>query len=147
LRDETRRKILKVHGTLMIILGGLNAIVATVGMEIAKGPMAVLHDHAFGHVGLVQAYLLIMVIGVALWLGAKHDPVPRRWNAIGAGTHLAVLPAYLLHWSSFVEYVPNGDRIRYMILVHLALGGLETFAALRGRHAAAAPATRRMATS
>ena len=127
MKDSTRRTILRVHGTVMIVLGVVNAVGATAGLYTGGGPMGFLHDQPFVHVGLIQAYLLIVVVGAALWMGSR-DASPYRWHRIGAAAHLAIVPAYAMHWNAFAIYSPNGAQIRAVIVVHLVGIAIESYA-------------------
>lgn len=130
MREQTRRHILRIHAGLMIVLGLVNGLAATYGWQTGEGPMGFLRAQPLGHVGLVQAYFLMVVIGTALWLGAGGDG-RRKWHAIGALAHCAVLPAYALHWDKFASYSPSGGQTRVVIVFHLVMLTVESFALWR----------------
>jgi hypothetical protein len=125
MKEKTRRLILRIHGGLMIALGFLNGAGATLGWQTGEGPMGFLREQPLGHVGLLQAYLLIAVVGVALWVGTSAEAGFRKWHAVGALAHLAVLPVYAMHWSKFAIYSPGGGEIRMVVLFHLLMVTIE----------------------
>jgi hypothetical protein len=139
MKNRTRRRILQIHGSLMILLGVVNAAGATIGLYSGGGPMGFLHAQPFVHVGLIQAYLLIVVVGCAMWMGAK-DAEPHKWHRIGAGAHLAIVPAYLIHWNALASYSPDGAQLRAVIVVHLVGIAVESYAAFTARKEAPATA-------
>lgn len=131
--DQTRRRILRIHGSGLLILGLANAVLSTLGWLRDVGPMAFLNDDRLGHVGLIQAYLLAALFGVVLIVGSRQ-PAPVTWNRIGILVHLAILSAYAFHWNYFGE-VPGGDILRNGIFLHLGAIAVEAFAVLGGRQA------------
>jgi hypothetical protein len=98
-------------------------------MRTGDGLMGFLRTNRLGHVGLVQAYLLIAVVGIALWLGSTQAD-PRPWNRIGALAHVAILPAYALHWDFFPQVAAQGAAMRNALFIHLALLLVEAWAGL-----------------
>ncbi len=119
--------LLRVHGALLLLLGLGNAVLATVGWQTGAGMMGFLSDHRLGHVGLLQAYLLAAVLGGVLLYGSRRTD-PRPFNRIGAFVHLAILPAYALHWDYFPEVAPAGAALRGGVVLHLLLLTLEAVA-------------------
>jgi hypothetical protein len=125
MREKTRRLILRIHGGLMIALGFFNGAGATYGWQTGEGPMGFLREQPLGHVGLLQAYLLIAVVGTALWVGTSSGEGLRKWHVVGALAHCAVLPVYALHWSKFASYSPGGGETRVVVLFHLLMVTIE----------------------
>jgi hypothetical protein len=62
--NKTSRWILKIHAVLLVILTVALTIAGFVGMNAGIGPFTWLHDIPMALVGLMQAYLLMMLIGV-----------------------------------------------------------------------------------
>ena len=125
--DRIRSLLLQVHGSLLLLIGVGSGVNSTVGWLTGDGMMGFLTAHRMGHVGLVQAYLLMAVVGVVLWMGSRRVDT-RPWNRIGALAHLAVLPAYAFHWNYFPEVTPDGGKIRLAIIFHLTFIILESIA-------------------
>ena len=122
-----RVRLLRFHGGLLMFLGGANAVLSTWGMQTGGGLMGFLAEHRLGHVGLLQAYLLVTILGFLLFRGAGA-PDPRFWNRVGACVHLAILPAYGFHWDFLAEVAPAGVVIRNAIVIHLTFLMLESVA-------------------
>jgi len=127
--NRVRVLILRIHGTLAIAMGVVLAALSTIGMWSGRGPLGLLQEQPFAHVGLVQAYGLAAVVGIALWLGSRQAD-PRPWNRIGALAHLAILPAYWLHWDLLGAIAPEGAALRRGVVLHVALVLVEAWAGL-----------------
>ena len=125
--DATRRRILTVHGSILLPLGLANALLSTLGTFRGVGPMSYLAGQPLLHIGLLQAYLLAALLGAVLLLGARQ-PRPVVFDWIGALTHLAILTVYVLHWDAFPNVAPGFENVRAFGLVHLALAILEAWA-------------------
>ena len=110
-----------------MVLGLGNAALSTWGMQTGDGIMGFLAQHRMGHVGLVQAYLLVTILGFLLLRGARAVD-PRFWNRVGACVHLAILPAFAFHWDFFEEVAPIGAVLRNSIVIHLVFLTLESVA-------------------
>ncbi|MCC7413300.1 MAG: hypothetical protein IT495_16920 [Gammaproteobacteria bacterium] len=121
--------LLRVHGGLLMVAGCLLAAVSTWGMLTGAGLMGFLAQHRLGHVGLIQAYLLVAVIGIVLWSGARRTD-PRFYHRIGALAHLAILSAYAFHWDYFPQIAPQGAMLRNAVWLHLALCAVESWCGL-----------------
>ncbi len=130
-RDHLRRRVLLAHGVGLTLLGLANAVLATIGWLGRVGPHTFLAENRLAHAGLIQAYLLAALLGAVLVLGSRQ-PVPRTWNFVGAGAHLAILSAYAFHWNYFLE-IPGGEIIRNAVFIHVAAVAIELFAAAGGR--------------
>jgi hypothetical protein len=125
--DSTRRHILTVHGSILVLLGLANALLSTLGTFWGVGPMSYLASQPLMHIGLLQAYLLAALLGAVLLLGARQ-PRPVVFDWIGALTHLAILTVYVLYWDAFPTVAPGFENVRAFGLVHLALAALEGWA-------------------
>ncbi|MCH8329995.1 MAG: hypothetical protein IH946_01220 [Bacteroidetes bacterium] len=100
--DSKRKLILRIHGSFIIFLGIALTANSMVGTFLGVGKFAFLSEMPFALVGLMQAYLLIAVIGIALWMGSYH-PDPRKWHLIGALAHVPPLAANIIFFGLFVE--------------------------------------------
>jgi len=127
-QDAIRRRVLKVHSVILILVAASSAAVATVGWSLAIGPYAFLHDQRLGHVGLIQAYLLAVLLGAVLWLGSRQ-PQPVIWGIVGACVHLCILVAYVLHWDYLPTLGPGMLAVRtFGLTAHIGLALLEMWA-------------------
>lgn len=125
--DGTRRLILKIHGSFLLVLGLVNAILSTVGALWDVGPLSYLYTQRIGHVGLLQAYLLAALLGAVLLLGARQ-PAAVVWDWIGMLVHLAILSVYVLYWDFFPQVAPGFEVVRSVALLHIGLALLEAWA-------------------
>lgn len=127
--DTTRRRVLKIHSVFLILLGLSGVFISTAGWALGAGPYAFLQDNELGHAGLIQAYLLAMLLGIVLWLGSKQEE-PVTWNIVGAGVNACILVAYVLHWHLLGSLGPELPTIRNVVVcVHIGLVLLELWAA------------------
>jgi hypothetical protein len=125
--DDTRRLILKIHGSGLLLLGLANAIVSTLGAATGAGPMGFLQAQKIGHVGLLQAYLLAALLGAVLLIGARQ-PRPVLFDWVGAATHLSILVVYVMYWDLFPQMAPGFEAVRSVALVHIGFVLLEGWA-------------------
>jgi hypothetical protein len=79
-------------------------------------------------VGLIQAYLLMMIIAVLLILGSGQANA-KKWNVVGALAHCAPLIAALSSLDVFAEMGALGF-VWVPITFHILFLSLETVAAL-----------------
>ena len=80
-----------------------------------------------GAVGLVQAYLLMSIIGISVWIGFRTaQPFPRAWHWLAILAHLPPLIAVALFTSSTPEMTLNFVLIS--IAIHAVGIGAELFA-------------------
>lgn len=96
--NKTSRLILKIHAVFLMILPILLTIGGFVGMNTGMGPFSWLHDIPMALVGLMQAYLLMMLIGVTLWIGTQGEAI-WRWSVIAIVAHCIPLLAIFALWN------------------------------------------------
>jgi hypothetical protein len=120
MRNALRKRILRVHGTLLIVGGTIAGVLSTVGYFTGSGPMPYLHNQYLAHIGLLQAYLLMAVIGGSMLAGSMAAD-PRPSNRVAAAAHGAILVVYAIHWDNFPKISPEAGTIRYLVFMHLAL--------------------------
>jgi hypothetical protein len=108
--ETTRKYILRVHGTLLMLVGIAATINATLGAWYGKGSYSFLQTDKVGYIGLLQAYLLAVLTGIVLWTGSYIDN-RRKWNRIGCLFHFFLLIVYALHWNFFTT-LPGGEITR-----------------------------------
>ncbi len=88
--DRYRRVFLRFHGTALLLITVTSVVAATVGWRTGTGPWSVMRDDDLGYIGFYQAYLLMFVIGLVLWIGSTR-PRPRVWDVVGLLAHLPPL--------------------------------------------------------
>ena len=71
-------------------------------MTIKKETRKKILDNEFALVGLFQAYLLMAIIGIALWIGTTSTGI-RKFHIIGALAHFPPLAANIMFWHLFSD--------------------------------------------
>jgi hypothetical protein len=123
-----RRRLLRIHGTILTLVALGSAAATTIGWMIGIGPFGFMQQNPMVWVGLIQAYLLMTIIAVLLILGAGL-PNTKKWHIVGA---LAHGPPLIAAFSSLDVFAAMGmfGIIRVPISFHVTFLSLETFAAL-----------------
>lgn len=127
--DLIRRLVLRIHGTFLLILTPIMTTIAMVGWALGKGPFALWHDIQFATPGLFQAYLLMFIVGVVLWIGSYQESGLRKWNVIGLLAHLPPLAVDFIFIKLFLAYHFQGDAI-FSVTLHTVWILIESFAIL-----------------
>lgn len=81
------RRVLRTHGTAIFVMTSILIATTTLGVLSGQGIYGFLHENVWAYIGLVQAYWLMAVIGLSLWIGAAQAN-PRPWHLIGALAHV-----------------------------------------------------------
>ena len=123
-----RRRLLRVHGTLLTLVALASAVATTIGWRTGTGPFGFMQQNPMVWVGLIQAYLLMTIIAVLLVLGSGQANA-RKWNVVGALAHCAPLIAALSSLDVFEEMGALGF-VWVPITFHSLLLCLETIAAV-----------------
>ena len=123
-----RRRLLRVHGTILTIVALGSAVATTFGRITGTGPFGFMQQDPMVWVGLIQAYLLMAIIAVLLVLGSGLADV-RKWNVVGALAHCAPLIAALSSLDVFDAMGALGF-VWVPIAFHIVFLCLETIAAL-----------------
>src|SRR5258705_5369334 len=89
-----RRWLLRIHGTILMLVALGSAVATTVGWKSGTGPFGFMQQNPMVWVGLIQAYLLMAMIAVLLVLGSREANA-RKWNVVGALAHGVPLIAAL----------------------------------------------------
>jgi hypothetical protein len=123
-----RRRLLRVHGTLLTLVALASAVATTVGRMTGTGLFGFMQQNPMVWVGLIQAYLLMAIIAVLLILGSAQANA-RKWNVVGALAHCAPLLAALSSLDVFESMGALGI-VRAAVAFHFFWLCLEAFAAL-----------------
>jgi hypothetical protein len=123
-----RRWLLRVHGTILMLVALGSAVATTIGRLTGAGLFGFMQHNPMVWVGLIQAYLLMMIIAVLLVLGAGQANA-RKWNVVGALAHCPPLIAALASLDVFESMGALGI-VRVAIAFHVVWFCLEAFAAL-----------------
>jgi hypothetical protein len=124
-----RRRVLRLHGTALLVVGLASSVMSTVGWLKGVGPSGFLQANELAHAGLIQAYLLAALGGGVLWVGSFDERL-LKWNLVGIGVHLAILTTYAMHWQFFGDFAPG---LRNAVFFHLGCVSVELFAIALGR--------------
>ena len=123
-----RRRLLRVHGAILILVALASAVATTVGWRTGSGPFGFMQQNSLVWVGLIQAYLLMTIIAVLLVISSR-EANPRKWNVVGALAHCPPLIAALASLGAFASMGALG-MVRVAIAFHFVWFSLEAFAAL-----------------
>jgi len=96
--NKISQSILKIHAIFLVILTIALTIAGFVGMNTGMGPFNWLRDIPMALVGLMQAYLLMLLIGVSLWIGSGGERI-WRWSVIAIAAHCIPLLAIFSLWN------------------------------------------------
>lgn len=108
--------IQRIHGSVLVLLGSGLAVVSLYSQRTGWGVYGFLQEQPMGVVGLLQAYLLMVIIGIVLCIGAASKCPSKVWNLIGLVAHFPPLLALALYGYLFLEL-----GIGYIIGVSIAI--------------------------
>jgi uncharacterized membrane protein len=123
-----RQRLLQVHGTILTLVALVSAVATTYGWMAGSGPFGFMHQNPMVWVGLIQAYLLMIIIAVLLVLGSRQATT-RKWHIVGALAHCPPLIAALSSLQVFAA-MGAGGIVWIPIMFHFVFLGLEIIAAL-----------------
>lgn len=95
-----RRTITRVHAVVLMLVSLSAIAVSSAGHFGGVGVYSFLRDNPICYGGLYQAYLLMFIIAITLWLGASRANT-LRWHVIGLLAHLPPFTGLILLWSDF----------------------------------------------
>ncbi|MCG8351560.1 MAG: hypothetical protein MI924_27655 [Chloroflexales bacterium] len=122
--NRTSRLILKIHAAFLMILTVSLTIAGFVGLNTGMGPYSWLRDFPTALVGLMQAYLLMLLIGVSVWIGANGERI-WRWSVIAIAAHCIPLLAIFSLWNVLADAGLLGITM-YSYVIHGAWILIET---------------------
>ena len=131
--DLIRRRVLRVHGTFLFFLTIAATVNTMIGWLYGTGLYALWHEQQFAAVGLFQAYLLMFVVGIVLWMGSNQQTGLWKWDLIGLLAHLPPLAVNFIFAGLFASYGFQGTSLA-SILIHLTWISVELFAILYKRN-------------
>ena len=126
--NTSRRWLLRIHGTILMLVALGSAVATTVGRMTGTGLFGFMQQNPMVWVGLIQAYLLMTIIAALLVLGSRQVNA-RKWNVVGALAHCPPLIAALSSLEVFASMGALGI-VRVAIAFHVIWLSLETLAAL-----------------
>ena len=128
--NKTGKLILKIHAIFLMILTVLLTIGGFVGMNTGIGPFSWLRDIPMGFVGLMQAYLLMFLVGVCLWIGTEGKEV-WRWSVVAIVAHCIPLLAIFSLWNVLADAGYLGIA-NYSYIIHGTWITIEVISLING---------------
>ncbi|WP_291143914.1 hypothetical protein [Flavobacterium sp. UBA7680] len=125
--ETIRKNLLRIHGVLLILIGISAAINTTVGVHFNRGLYHFLYTNKLAFIGLFQAYLLVVLIGIVLWLGSQKKN-RKKWNRIGCLFHFFILILYVQYWDFFISLYEEENTTLINFTFHLTFFSLELWA-------------------
>lgn len=122
-----QNKVLKIHGIFILIVTAINTITSLIGLKTGQGVFAFIQHIPMAEVGLFQAYLLMLLIGIVLLLNVKSEH-SWRYDIVGVLAHLIPLSALLM----FQDVVKQEMGLKIFFasaLIHIPWIVIETIAA------------------
>lgn len=126
----TGRHILRGHAAFLMALTPTLTILAYYGLHTGRGPYGELADHPLTISGLVQAYPLMGLVGVAMWMGA-HGPAPHRFSVLAIAAHCVPLATLAMLWQPIMAS-SIAPAIPLSFLIHGSGIAAELISLLRG---------------
>jgi hypothetical protein len=122
-----RVKLLRVHGTLAIVMGIALTVNCSLETFAGIGSFKFLQQNPMGMVGLMQAYLLLAMIGFVLWTGSYLENT-QKFHIIGALAYCPPLAANIIFFGMFTEMGMAWASLAGSTF-HIIFISLESFAA------------------
>lgn len=123
-----RRRLLRVHGTILTLVALASAVATTFGWMTGTGPFGFMHQTPMVWVMGFQAYLLMTIIAVLLILGSGQANT-RKWHVVGALAHCPPLIAAFSSLDVFAS-MGVGGIVWVPLTFHIVFLCLEAFAAM-----------------
>ena len=127
--EAIRKKILKVHGTLLVIVGIAMAVLVTAGRLQGIGIFKFLHENQLASIGFFEAFLLASVLGLFL-LHASTKEYVRKWNLLAALIHVVLACTNIIFWN-FYETIYGVIPGAIATLAHFVFITVEGWAGLK----------------
>lgn len=129
-RLSRRTRITLTHASILIVIGLGFAANTIAGGLFGSGLYPFLLTNHMACIGLIQAYLLMSVIGLSIWIGYRTSAVfSRGWHVLAMVAHLPPLSALVFFGATTPELtVPV---IIGSLLIHFTGIGFEIYAATR----------------
>lgn len=97
----SRALLQRAHGIVLIFLGVALAIATTYSEKTGSGLYPFLREVPIAQVGLIQAYLLMAVLGGTVAFGSSGANGDWRWSVVTIIAHCVPLLAVFMYWSIF----------------------------------------------
>ncbi|WP_343081395.1 hypothetical protein [Ostreiculturibacter nitratireducens] len=110
------RRILRWHAGFLMTLTPILTVGSYVGLFTGLGPYGGLAENPMAVAGLAQAYPLMGLVAVAMWMGAR-GPAPRRFSLLAIAAHCIPLSALAMLWEPIMAS-PIAPAIPLSFLIH-----------------------------
>ena len=127
---QRRTRITLSHASVLVVIGLGFSVNTLAGGLLGVGLYPFLKTNHMACIGLIQAYLLMSLIGVTLWIGFRTSTTfSRAWHFLAMSAHLPPLSALLFFGSTTSELtIPV---ILMSLGIHFTGIGVELYAATR----------------
>lgn len=129
MKTAKTNRVLMVHSIFLIILTIGNTVSSLKGTNSGEGIFSFLFSMPMVEVGLYQAYLLMTIIGIVLWIGAKKTD-SWKFDIIGALAHLIPLSALIIFYPILKGTMLTGTLIA-SLAIHTTWITIEVITAVR----------------
>jgi hypothetical protein len=96
------RRTLSWHAVFLMTLTPILTVTAILGVFTSRGPYGGLSDTPMAVIGLAQAYPLMGLVAVAMWMGAR-GPTPRRFSRLAIAAHCIPLAVLAIFWVPIIQ--------------------------------------------
>lgn len=110
------RRILWWHATALMILTPILTCATYFGGFTGIGPYGGLAGNDMAIVGLVQAYPLMGLVAVSMWMGSGGS-TPRRYSMLAIAAHCIPISALIMLWGPIMDS-PIAPAIPLSFLIH-----------------------------
>ncbi len=110
------RCILRWHAGFLMTLTPILTVGTYVGVFTGMGPYGGLAENPMAVAGLAQAYPLMGLVAVAMWMGSR-GPAPRRFSLLAIAAHCIPLSALAMLWGPIMAS-PIAPAIPLSFLIH-----------------------------
>ena len=112
----TGRQILRGHALCLLALTPTLTVLSYVGVLTGRGPYGGLAENPLAVSGLAQAYPLMGLIGMVMWVGAR-GPAPHRASRLAIAAHCVPLSALAMLWGPIMAS-SIGPAIPFSFAIH-----------------------------
>ncbi len=110
------RQILQWHGKALMILTPILTCATYFGGFTGMGPYGGLSGNDMAIVGLVQAYPLMGLVAVSMWMGSGGC-TPRRYSVLAIAAHCVPVSALMMLWGPIMDS-PIAPAIPLSFVIH-----------------------------
>jgi len=110
------RRILRWHAAALMVLTPILTCATYLGGFTGIGPYGGLAGNDMAIVGLVQAYPLMGLVAVSMWMGSR-GLAPGRYSLLAIAAHCVPASALLMLWGPIMDS-PIAPAIPLSFLIH-----------------------------